>query len=276
MPPVSRLRRGMGLAELLVALALSALLSAAGAAALLGIERYVRRTSSDDDARRVAREAEAVLGSDLRAAAPDSVIVRGDTAVDLLSGVALSVVCVASADALILPSSAASSGFPLTVQRSTPAAGDALAWYDAAAGWRMTRIDSVQSRWDGAGCSTAGGFRSAADSAARLPVLRVRVADATGAEVGGPVRIFRRGRYALVRGGDGTWGLAWRRCDAPAPCGSSQPVAGPLAAPAAGGLHFQVAADGATITVQVVAAGVSGPVATRRFSIALRGGDSRE
>jgi len=42
------------------------------------------------------REAEAVLASELRAASSDSLLVRGDTAIDFLGLVGVSVVCVSS------------------------------------------------------------------------------------------------------------------------------------------------------------------------------------
>jgi hypothetical protein len=272
---VTGARRGAGIAELVVALALTALLSAAGAAALVGIERYVRRTVVDGDAQRVLREAEAVLVSEVRAAAADSVVVRGDTAVDLLTGVALSVACVASGSEFVLPSEVVAVGVPFTQLRSAPVAGDLLAAYDTVAGWRSARIDSVLWRADGAGCATTSGFRAARDSAARIPVLRIRLAAAVGGGVGSPVRIFRRGRYALVRGGDGSWGLAWRRCDLPEVCGPSQPVAGPLVAPFDSGLVLRLAADGGALSVRMRTPRATAPPATRALTIALRRGDAR-
>ncbi len=272
---MNRLRRGAGLAELVVALALSTVLAAMAAAALVAVERYVRRTSADDAARRVLREAEFVLLSEVRGAAADSVAVRGDTAIDLLAGVALSVTCSAAGRDIVLPSDVSVSGFPFTVLRSAPAAGDVLAAYDTVAGWRTTRIEVVQWRSNGVGCPTASGFRSPADSAARLRVLRLRLAVPVAA-AGAPVRIFRRGRYVLARGGDGTWGLAWRRCDAPpAPCGSAQPVAGPLASAADGGLEVGLDPGRGTLSVRLAAPRAPDPPRSSALTIALRLGDAR-
>lgn len=275
MPPVKRPRRGAGLAELVVALGLSTLLAAAAAAALVAVERYVRRTTADDAARRALREAEFVLVSELRGAAADSFTVRGDTAIDLLAGVALSVTCSVAGRDIVLPSDRSVSGLAFTILRSAPAAGDVVAAYDTVAGWRTTRLDVVQWRSDGAGCSTTSGFRTPADSAARVRVLRLRLADAIAA-AGSPVRIFRRGRYVLARGGDGTWGLAWRRCDAPpVSCGSSQPVAGPLASAADSGLVYRLAPDGGALSVRLTAPRAQEPPRWSTLTIALRLGDAR-
>lgn len=275
MPSLKEPRRGAGLAELVVALGLSALLAAAASTALVGVERYVRRTAADDAARRVLSESEFVLVSEVRGAAADSIAVRGDTAIDLLAGVALSVACVATGRDLVLPSDAAVSGLPFTLLRSAPVVGDMLAAYDTVAGWRTTRIDVVQWRSDGAGCPTTSGFRTPADSAARVRGLRLRLADSIAA-AGAPVRIFRRGRYVLARSSDGSWGLAWRRCDpAPASCGSSQPAAGPLSAPADSGLVFRLAPDGSALAIRLAAPVATGASRRRTLTIALRLGDGR-
>jgi len=212
-----------------------------------------------------------VLAAELRAAAADSIVVRGDTAIDLLTGVALSVVCASAAREVVLPSDQSTAVRPFTLLRSTPAAGDLLAVFDTSAGWRTVLIDSVQQRSDGAGCATTTGFRTAADSAARRKVYRLLLADSIGVVVGAPARLFRRGRYALVRGGDGAWGLAWRRCDAPAPCGPSQPVAGPLAPPTDTGFRARLDADGAAIRLQLTAADTAPTRRRLTFTVALRG-----
>ena len=51
-------RRGVALAELIVAFALAALVSAAAAAAMLGAERYVRRAGVMSEDRRAVHEAD--------------------------------------------------------------------------------------------------------------------------------------------------------------------------------------------------------------------------
>jgi hypothetical protein len=57
--------------------------------------------------------------------------------------------------------------------------------------------------------------------------------------VGAPVRVLRRRRYTLYRGGDGLWALGLREWDA-AGWQAVQPLAGPLDGPRADGMRVQV------------------------------------
>jgi hypothetical protein len=247
MPRVKRLksRRGAGLAEMLVALTLSAIVSAAAAAALTNAERYMQRARATSDARRTLREAAAVLGSELRAAALDSVRLRGDTAVDFLGLVGVGVVCVTTVNVLVAPPDVAAGGVPYSSWRAVPEAGDLLAVFDTSAGgtWRTVTVDSANTPTNGAGCKPSSGLMSAADSAARRPVTRMVLHSAlTPAPVpGAPLRVVRPGRYALTRAADGSWSLSYRRCSSG--CGVAQPVVGPLAAPADSGLVFTLVAS---------------------------------
>jgi len=228
-----------------VALALTAVVSALGAMLLLAAERLARRAGGDEVADRVLRETAAVLAAELRATLRDSVRLRDDTAADLLTHVGVSVACVASGRTFVLPPSVAADSLPFSVWRALPERGDVLTAFDTArgaAGWRAARVDSVASRTDGAGCTPASGLLSVADSVARRAVLVLTLDRAlpAGVVTGSPVRVYRAGRYVLHRGADRTWSLAWRRC-AGVPtggCSAAQPVVGPLAAPAESGLLF--------------------------------------
>ena len=234
-------RRGASLAEMIVALTLTAIVSTAGVAALSSAERYITRSRAASEARRTLREAESVLATDLRATSPDSLRVRGDTAVDFLGLVGVSVLCASSGGVLVLPPEVSTGGHPLSSWRAAPEAGDLLALFDTADGgrWRLAVVDSASTRADGAGCTPSTGLISAADSVARRAVTRVVLRSTPGAAgvVGAPVRVMRAGRYALTRSGDGSWSLSYRRC-AGASCGTAQPVVGPLAAPADSGIVF--------------------------------------
>lgn len=234
-------RRGAALAEMIVALTLSAIVSAVAAASFASTERYLRRSQAGSDARRRVREAEWVLASELRAAPLDSLRVRGDTALDLLGLVGVSVVCVSSLDVLVLPSDVAAGGVPYSSWRAAPEAGDLAAAFDTSGGgtWRTAIVQSAGTRSDGAGCGPSSGLLSAADSAARRPAMRV-VLDAPFVPpvlVGAPVRFLRGARYALTRAADASWSLSYRRCSGLA-CGVAQPVVGPFAEPADSGLVF--------------------------------------
>jgi hypothetical protein len=252
--PGLKARRGAGLAEMIVALTLAAIVSVAGATALAGAERYTRRARGASDARRTLREAEAVLASELRAAPSDSLRIKGDTAVDFLGLVGVSVICVSSGVVLVLPPDAAAGGYPYSSWRAAPEAGDILAAFDTGSGvWRTAVVDTASTRTDGEGCTPSSGLLSPADSVARRPVTRVvlRSPLASGAAwAGSPLRVVRSARYAITKAADGSWSLSYRRCTGSS-CGVAQPVVGPLAAPGDSGLVFADTAIGARVDVSL-------------------------
>lgn len=259
---------------MLVALTLTSIVASAGVAALTGAERYMRRARAASDARRMLREAEAVLASELRAASADSIRVRGDTAVDFPGIVGVSVACVSTGNVLVLPPDGASGGNPYSTWRASPEAGDVVAVFDTAAagGWVTAVVDSAGTRTDGAGCLPASGLISPADSAARRPVTRLvlRTPAMPAPAVGAPVRVQRSGRYALTRSSDGSWSLSYRRC-APGACGTAQPVVGPFAAPADSGLVFIGVADEARVDVAIRTIPSAGaPAASGVLRVVLR------
>ena len=279
--PRLRLRAGAGLPELIVALVLAAVVSAAAATALAGMERYTRASRAGASERRVVREAEAVLASELRVSASDSVRVRGDTAVDFDGLVGVSVACVSSGVLLVLPPDVAAGGHAYSAWRASPEAGDLVAVFDTAGGgtWNTGTVDTATSRSDGAGCTPATGLVAPADSAARRAATRIvlRAALAAGsARVGSPVFIMRPARYALTHSADGGWSLSYRRCDG-GTCGTAQPVAGPLASPGDAGLGFVRAAGEGRLEARlraVPAAGVTPPLSDT-LRIALRNSAGR-
>lgn len=248
-------RHGTTIAELVVALTISAVVAAMAAGAMLGVERQLRRGRGESDAARLEQEVELLLRSELRGAGRDSVIVRGDTAVELFVHVGSAVVCGVAGRVVIAPPSQVASGVPLSRWRYTPSAGDLLYVYDTlTSSWTRAVVDSAASRVDAAACPPATGFNTKTDSAARRSIIRfVLSAAPSAAQIGAPIRVVRRGRWGLVRGTDRSWELVWRVCDAPGSCQSSQPAVGPLATPTDSGLRFLPDSSGA-VTVLVRAA----------------------
>ena len=263
-------RAGTALAELILATMIVGVAAGIGAAILVAAERRTRADASSDRAVQSVRDVTRLLVGDLEAALPESVVVRGDTAIDLYAHVGASVACVAAGTVLVVPGASVVTGVPLTFWRQWPEAGDlAIVWDSAGGGrWDQALIDSVSAPADGGGCATTSGFRSAADSVARLAVARVRLdrALSPGVIAGAPLRIFRGGRWLLHRGSDRSWSLAYRRC-ARSVCSAAQPVAGPLAAAADTGLAVHVSSSG-RIEISVRAAGAR---IGRRFIVVVRG-----
>ena len=273
---MTRNRRGASLAEFVVAFTLAVLLVAAAAAALTGAERYIRRAAAASEARRVLREAETALLSELRQASVDSLRLRGDTAVEYLGLIATSVACVISGRAIVLPPASAAMTVPYSVWLGVPEAGDILAAFDTtgAGSWRTAAVQAASSRKDDTGCTTASGLVSSRDSSSRSMTMRLELDRVLGGGVvvGAPVRVLRRAQFALTRGSDRKWSLSYRRCDATGACEASQPVAGPLAGVADSGLVFarDASARGINIALRTPRRGPAGPRESLTLFIALR------
>lgn len=227
-------RRGTTLVELLVALALGSLVVAMCATALVGQRRAERRVAESTRPGSAADEAVRVVAASLaRVAASDTLVARGDTALEWRAMLGGAVACAGGGDSLVVPDSSAVAWW-----ESEPDSGD-VADIDDAAGARATReIVAVSTR-------------SSSACAGPARVLRLRDSITTSGAV--LVRVTRRVRFMLYRGGDARWWLGQRTCSASAPvsCGAAQPVAGPLS-PSPMGLRVAIDSSGAirVVTVQ--------------------------
>lgn len=259
-------RRGTTLAEMSVALLLVGCAAAIGASLLVAAERRTRAATSGDLADQTTAAIATALGGDVAGADPDSVFVRGDTALEIAASVGVSVVCAINGGELILPPASATTGRPFSAWRQPPERDDvALAWDSAARAWRALAVDRVAWTQAGGGCAAGSTWRSVADSVARFPVLRLGVRGPIPALLPGtPVRVLRRVRWVAYRAPDGRWWLGLRRCAA-ASCGAVQPAAGPLAPPADSGFIVRATAHGVEVTARPAGGGVA------RMTIAVRG-----
>ena len=273
-------RPGSTLAEMLVALTITAVVAAIGGAALVAAERQLRLATTTADGVRMLRETESVLRGELRAADPDSIVLRGDTAVEILAHVGVSVVCAAAGRELVLPPAVSSAGPAYSIWRLPPAPGDVALVFDRASssGWFRANVDSTATRTDGAGCPPGSGLVSMTDWMARVQSTRLSLSRALPDSLiaGAPVRLLRRGRYVLLKGSDRSWSLSYRPCSALGVCGSSQPVSGPLAAHADSGLRFSWNASARQLTVVVRAPSIRPGAAgvSRRLIISFPGATS--
>lgn len=240
-----RARRGYMIAEALCALALAGVLAVACASALLNSRRLLTSAESRARAERGGLEALQVVAAIARDA--DSILVLGDTAIELQARIADGVVCGREGAALYLPPARVLGGTPLMSIAQPIEIGDEVRMWveDTITGYRAwvgAPVESVTTRTGAVPCGVAGGFIAPADSAAPRTRLVLAALDArVGA--GTPVRLSRRGRLALYNAGGGQWMLGWRRCGSGA-CGTVQPVAGPLRRPALGGFHVRALAGG--------------------------------
>lgn len=256
-------RPGFMLAEALCALALAALLGVACATALAGVRRAMVTAESRARAERGGREALQVVTALARDA--DSIVVLGDTAVELTIRIASGVVCARDSGSITLPPARVALG-PALVARAQPVEpGDELSVLlsDTLMGvlrWERGTIDTVSERAGEVPCGAVTGFVAATDAAS--PRLRLVPRSLSSAvRPGVPVRVGRRGRLAIYYVGRGEWMLGWRRCAAGS-CGVVQPVAGPLRSPRAGGFFAETAGTG-SLLVRVGVPGIAGQLEAR-------------
>lgn len=258
-----RARRGYLLAEALCALALGGVLAAAAAAVLSGARVVIARLEARTTAERVSREALGVAAAALRAS--DSIVVLGDTAMDLTLLTGSGVSCGGDSLELWLAPSRTADGVALTSWSQLPDVGDEVAVLlpDTLTGshrWVGETIDGAALRVPSAPCDAADGWIASGDASARMHVLTLRAPIAAGA--GHPVRITRRGRLTLYVDSRGEWTLGWRRCLLSA-CGAVQPIAGPLRTPAAGGLRVLGPDADGILELSVHAVGASAGIVAR-------------
>lgn len=254
-------RRGFTLTELLVSIALIAIVGGAVAAGLRRQQQVFRSIAVMVSTRGDARDAAEVLAADMSSASPiDTLTLAVDSAVEFFSLIGASVSCDSAPGYVIrLPPEKLQSGHRLSTLLAAPDSGDMLLAFNhdsaATAGeprWDRHLIVAVSSASAASACPASTGFTTAADLSAPGYVVTLSGAASDGISIGAPVRILRRTRYSLYRASDSRWYFGQRRCSSVSPpsCGAIQPVSGPYMAYAAasqGGiaLRYLDAAGGA-------------------------------
>ncbi len=258
-----RLRRGHSLAEALCALALGGVLAAAAGLMLASARRALEDSELRSIGGRAEREAVAIVRKALSAG--ESIVLHGDTAVELDLLIGASVLCGTEYRALVLPPPRSSVATSMSALPQLPGADDVVLVrrFDGSAegAWWYAVVDSVALRRLPGQCRAEDGWRAPVDSTADL--LRIVIADTVPVDLepGVEVRLVRRGRFALYHIGRGEWAMGWRRCHPwSGACGIIQPVAAPLRPP--GGRGFRIVADDRVWTVAAHGVGGRGAHAT--------------
>lgn len=232
------IHRGATLPELLVGIGVSLLVVMTAVASAV---RYQRSNSTVDAwmvARSQLRDASDILAADLRgiSVSGDSVLVASDTAVEFRSALGSSVVCsIPSANRITIPPDSLPSDRILSSWVMPPDSGDMLLLYLSAsqaspAQWLRYRISAFVPVRAGVGCPASAGLLDVTELAGAGSAYDITVAGSLPElRLGAPVRIVRRVRYSVYRGGDGLWYLGYRRCTTT--CAAIQPVSGPYNAP---------------------------------------------
>lgn len=243
-------RRGTTLAELIVVLLLGTIVIGLYASTVVGQRRAERTLAGAAASASAADESVRVLAMALeRVARADSLWARGDTALEWRATVGVAVACAFGGDSLVVPDTGAAAWW-----ESVPDAGDAAEIGAASGAWVRDEIVFVRSRQSGGACG--------------VPQHTLRLRNALSVAGVPAVRVTRRTRFMLYRGGDGAWWLGQRTCSfaLPLQCTPAQPIAGPLATPPSG-LRFAI--DSAAGVPRVSVTVMAGTVA-RAATIAVR------
>lgn len=246
-------RRGFSLLELLLGVALAAVVLSAGTRMLLALRRFWTAERAVLEADDATRATVGILSAELRGTSPvmGDLMRTSDTAVSLRAARGLFVVCRA-------PTPGAAS---ILVRQDTALAPREPVAGRESVGVFLLGLTPGRDHWVDAAVTSAG-TGTCADAS---PAWRLTLAAAPGAAasldsagVGSPVRAFDAVMYRLYDDGSHTWWLG-SRSFASGSWGTTSPLAGPLRARDGLTLHWTdaagaaVAADSAVRAVRVTA-----------------------
>lgn len=223
---------GHTVVEVLLALLLFSVVATALCLVLVAQHRFYTIQAHVARTRNAARLAVEVLAGELRDSSPSGgdLYAVGPDSVALRSTSGFGIVCAVSANTVSL--------WRLTGTFGVLNTDSALVFeehrFDSSLDDRWTAARILSVRLGGTGLCPNG----------RPPTATLALDRAvTGATVGSPLRGFRPYVYKLYRGADGSWWLGQRLRG-----GRFQPVTGPFAAPAQGGLRLEYLTDAGAIT----------------------------
>jgi type II secretory pathway pseudopilin PulG len=276
-----RRRSGFSFVELLLALVLAGAAAAMMVTTLARQQRFYSSAAAILDVRAQLRDAGDILATDIRGAALAlGVPVMTDSAIEIFTTVASSVVCTSDALTFGLPPAGLASGANLTSIIALPDTGDLALVYVArtppdSASWETQRITGFTSRSLAMVCPPATGFTRAGETGGVAFEVTLATPPSAPVRPGAPIHFVRRARYSLYRSSDNKWYLGYRRCKptGPSSCAAIQPVAGPYDsyAQAQSGLAFRYFDRGGLELPPG-----SSAAALSRIDIVIRGMSSRQ
>jgi type II secretory pathway pseudopilin PulG len=256
--------RGSTLVELLVALPLALLVSAAAAMLLIRLARSARAQSSALFGMREMRHARLILTADLEPLRGRDLVVVSDTVLEFRGQLGALRLCDVSA-----PASVNVTALPGSSDVWVPAlrTGDQLRL------WRSARepaaAPSEELRIIGAPPAALGLGVCGADTSVHTRRWRLTLTDSVRhAMAGTVVSVHRQVRYRHYRSG-GAWWLGRQSTDG-VQWDAIQPVAGPLLSPAQGGLQWQALDAGRALVPISVATADSLRERATQVAISLR------
>lgn len=249
-------RRAATLVELILGIAVAMFVVALSVSHVVRHQRVYDVLAAALDLRTRLRDGSDIVAADLRGSSPlgDSLLVASDTAVEFYSAIGASTVCASlPPNRITLPPDTLPSGRTLSSWVVTPDSGDYVVMFvdsaaSSGAGWRRARIVSFSDIATSTGCPASVGLLSPGDISAGGRSYEVTFAPTASIDAhrGTPVRIVRRVRYSIYRGGDGKWYLGYRRCTGG--CSAIQPVSGPYESHSGAPMSFRYyTSDGALL-----------------------------
>jgi hypothetical protein len=234
---------GFTTVELMVALVLAGIVTAAISAVLRRQQRFYTNAASLVEQRVALRDITGILPGELRALSPagGDVLAFSDSALDLRATIGTAIACdtVAVGGAIAL-APVSGRGAPLSSFTTAPQAGDVALVYDAGESdrpdddaWFPLAVADVA--WSPSVC-VGSPFASSADASTPPMVVRFGAGSRVPPTVrpGAFVRLLRRVRYRFYRAGTGDWYLGYSEWSG-AGFTVVQPVGGPFAAYSARG-----------------------------------------
>lgn len=247
--PVTRLesRGAATLVELILGIAVAMIVVVLAVSHIVRHQRTYDAIAGAVDLRSRLRDGADIIAADLRGSSPlgDSLLVASDTALEFFSAIGTSTLCASPApNRITLPPDTLVSGRTLSSWVATPDTGDYVAVLEdssvtSGTSWRRARIVAFGNVATSIGCPASAGLLSVGDVASptRSYQATFHPTVSINAHRGAPVRVVRRVRYSVYRGGDGKWYLGYRRCTGG--CAAIQPVSGPYESRAGAPMSFR-------------------------------------
>ena len=262
-------RRGFSLVELIVILALSAIVMGGLTSVLVRQQRFYRGTADLIETRSQIRQAAGIIPADLRGVSTigGDILAISDTSMIFWATIGQAVACTAVplAASIDIPPLVLANNNTLASFSVTPGAGDTVYVYhdgptEAAVDdhWKAYGITGPPTA-SAAPCLALTGAADLTTSRYSFPLSTALDADIS---IGTPLRFVRRTRYTLYQAGDNSWYLGYCSPDC---VGTPQPIAGPF-------LPGSGATKGVSFTYQDGAGAVTSvPANVAQVSIVVRG-----
>lgn len=258
----ARLRRGVTLAELMVALVIFGLVGAVIMRVLMRQQRFYTRAAEITTLHASSREIATLLPSDLRglSSAGGDIYAMSDSSIDFRYPAGSAIICKVGIGTVTIPPTTLASRGALTSWLTTPQSGDSVLIYDEGPtntitddSWKPYKLTAAVAVGS---CPTTTGFTSTSAEAAAGYTLTLSSSPPATTPAGSVIRFFRRAHYSFYKTSTGESYLGFYDCPGGV-CGTLAPVSGPFKPYAATGSGIQFVYYDSTGAVTTIPANVA-------------------